>query len=68
MRDFKDPLTLSAELEGLSCLVCALGTPFMEDENRLSDETIANALFAVQTYLERITESVMEIGEDVTKA
>lgn len=63
MRDFKDPVTLSAELEGISCLVCALYDPFANEEVRLSHETIANALFAVETYLERISEDVLEIGE-----
>lgn len=67
MRDFKDPVTLCAELEGLACLVCALGTPFLEEENRLSQETIGNALFAVQTYLERISDTIMEMDEPTVK-
>ena len=67
MRDFKDPVTLSAELEGLACLVCAPGTPFLEEENGLSEETIGNALFAVQTHLERIADTIMDMDEPTWK-
>ena len=61
MRDFKDAMTLSAELEGISCLVCALYEPFSSDEVRLRNETIAEALFAIETHLERIAEDVIDL-------
>ena len=66
-RDRTDPNTLSAELNGVSCLVCALYAPFSEDEVTLTNETIAEALFAIECYLERISEDVGELpaGKEV---
>lgn len=62
MKDCFDPAgTLSAELEGISCLVAALWEPFSEDKVTLSNETVAGCLFAIQCYLERISEDVGEL-------
>lgn len=58
MRDFTDPSTLSAELAGVSCLVCALWQPFADDKVSLSNETIADCLFAIELHLERIIDSL----------
>lgn len=58
MRDFTDPGTLSAELEGVADMVCALYVQFAEDKVYLTNETTASALFAIQCYLERLSDAV----------
>jgi len=60
MRDFTDPCTLSAELAGVSSLVCALWGPFADDKVSLTNETIADCLFAIELHLERIISSLDE--------
>lgn len=60
MREFTDPGTLSAELAGVSCLVAALWQPFADDKVSLTNETIADCLFAIELHLERIIDSLDE--------
>ena len=68
MRDFKDPVTLSAELEGISCLVCVLYVQFTEEDRPiLSNETVANGLFAIETYLERLSDAILDMDEATGK-
>lgn len=55
-----DLVNLIAELGGLSALMTSLYIPFMDGENKMSDAKTADALYAVQRYLDRISDDIEE--------
>ena len=65
MKDKIELGDICAELDGVSALLCALGSPFQGGGNTLSDRTLGDAIFALQRYVERINDDVMKIESEV---
>lgn len=51
------------EIRAISALVTSIKFQFDEGNARLSDEYIADALFGVLQYLDRVAESLIHIDE-----
>lgn len=56
-----DPFSLCVELSGVSAINACLSLIFLNDCDQPTDETMANALIAMQMHLERIAEDVGEL-------
>lgn len=61
-----DKLQIQIELEGIAAQLLALRLQFDADADRLTDETMQNALFAMQQHILRIVEDIdaMEMAEE----
>lgn len=61
-----DKLQIQIELEGIAAQLLALRIQFDADSDRLTDETMQNALFAMQQHILRIAEDIdnMETAEE----
>lgn len=57
-----DPFALGVELSGVSNLCSCLSVLCLnEDGDKPTDETLGNALLAIEYYLERIAKDVIEL-------
>lgn len=56
-----DPFRLSVELDGISDLCACLSLICLNDCDKPTDETLGDALIALQWHLERISEDVGEL-------
>ena len=57
----RDAADLSAELEGAAAILFMIANPLLEDDNRVTDETIGKAVYSVALFLERIGADVGEL-------
>lgn len=55
-----DLVNLTAELGGLSALMLSLYVSFMDGESQIPETKTADALYAMQHYLDRIIDDIEE--------
>ncbi|MBR3293094.1 MAG: hypothetical protein IKI69_01545 [Oscillospiraceae bacterium] len=46
---------MTAELDGISALLCLIGMPFIDGEVTGSNRTIGEALFAIEQQIDRVS-------------
>lgn len=64
IRDEKTVFDLSAEITGISRLILALAIP-LDDEGagKLLEQPLQEALFAIESHLDRIADDLLEIDK-----
>ena len=61
IRDEKTVFDLSAEITGISRLILALAIPL--DDEGLLEQPLQEALFAIESHLDRIADDLLEIDK-----
>ena len=56
-----DTMDLAAELSGISALCFILSSPFGENDNRMSDHILGDALHGIACYIDRISNDVGDL-------
>lgn len=56
-----DATKLSAEISGIAMIVDALSLQLTDDNDRLNDGPLSEALWSISSYLERIAEDLGEL-------
>ena len=69
MNDKKiDPFGLGVELGGIAALNACLSVIYLNEEgDKPTDETLGNALLAIEYYLERIAKDVIDLDTTPSK-